>query len=324
MDKFECHAHSKVYHPKYFAGFLTPFIDKHTQTTVGFLHNLNPFSKRDTFDRLGRFLEYSDKSQRQVIDELVHNNPNKYICVKIMDLSYMGAGKVEKTILQQFYELLELKKEYPQLLLYPVIDPRNENLSSIYNTMVAHIKDIAGFGFYPNIGYTVTDWRLDKFFELLDSYGKSCIIHCTNTSPVYYKGKKLESLLRHLKSYYFYKDSNDTKELCGNFMHPYFTIERAIKHRNVNFNLAHFGGEDKYIRELVLNAIEFIDNIYADISSTFENDCSDLEKYIKNPKLNKKILPGRDWYMSVILKNNPRMKGIENKLQENAKKFLRL
>lgn len=322
--KYECHAHTKIYHPKYFLGKITPLIDKNNKGIVKTLHKIIPFCEKDAFDRYATFLEYSEMSEEEVLKRLIKQNPDTYICVKIMDLSCMGAGEVEKGILEQFGELLLLKKKYPQLILFPVIDPRNEDLETIYMVMKNHIDKIGGFGFYPNIGYTIMDERLDKFFSLLNIYKKACIIHTTDTTPVYYRGSDLEKLLDPLRKYFFFNKTSNKKLACGNFCHPHFVTERAKQYQNINFSIAHFGGVNKSMRFYTLKAIEQYENIYADVSYTFENDVEDLKQYLTIPKINRKILPGRDFYMNTLIKSNGQLARINNNLQENAKKWLRI
>jgi len=321
--EIDCHAHCKIYHPKYFAGKITPFIDNHNKAFVFALQKLNPFSDNDAFDRLGHFLEYSDFSENEVIEKLVKQNPKSRFCIKIIDLSCMGAGNVKVSLIKQLYTLLRLKKDYPQLILFPVIDPRNKEIDSIYHVMSAHINEIGGFGFYPNIGYTLEDERLDRFFELLNDNKKSCIIHCTDTTPVYYKGNDLQKLIYPLRKYYFFKDSKSKKELCGNFGHPSFIVQRAIKYKNINFSAAHFGGENKSWRSYLINVIENHSNIFVDTSFTFETDSTQLEEYILNPRINRKILPGRDWYMNITENCTSNIASINKKLQKNVENWLR-
>lgn len=324
FNDVEAHAHCKVYHPDKFAGVITPIINKNNVAFIKGLQKVNPFSDNDIFDRLATFLTYEYSTDRQVIEELVKQNPNKYICVKIMDLSCMGAGNVKVTLLEQLSTLLLLKIEYPQLILFPVIDPRNKDLDEIYKTMRKCIGKLGGFGFYPNIGYTLLDKRLDKFFGLLNDNKKACIIHTTDTTPVYYKGNDLRKLLQPLKKYFFYKEYRNNKKACGNFCHPHFVVERAKIYTDTNFVFAHFGGDNMTFRGYILKIIQSFENCYADDSSTFEENTVDLIKYRNDPKICKKILGGSDWYMNSLAKKSEQLTIINKEFAYNSLKCFRL
>lgn len=314
--KINCHVHPKIWHPNRFAGALTKIINKNTKKIVFILDKLNPFSDSDIMSRYAKFLEYEDYSERQILEKLPKDTVH---CVKIMDLSCMGAGNIEKTIYKQTLELIKLKKEF-DILLFVMVDPRRKDIDYLYKFIKLHLKNIAGLAFYPNIGYTVNDSRLDRFYELIK--GKAVMIHCTDSTPVYYQGNDLKELLKPIRNNFYFVESRKRKELCGNFAHPHFISLVAEKYRDVNFNVCHFGGTNQSWRNWVLMLIKQ-PNIYTDVSYTFEANQDKLNKYLKTA-LKEKILPGDDFYMNSIEKSNGKLKKLNETLSENAIKFLRL
>jgi hypothetical protein len=316
-----CHVHNKIEVPKYFAGKLTPLLQSNFMIKFYGLFD-NPFVDNDIIDRLQVFLKASKLTEKQHLDLMLrsHRLGGEFI-VNTVDLSCMGAGKVKKNFIKQVAEFLELVKDRDSIRVLLMVDPRVPYINELYNLYASRINEFAGIKIYPNIGYSITDTRLKRFFDV--SENKVVTVHCTDSTPVFYKGDDLQRLLEPIKHYHFYKDSKNRRELCANFAYPHLTMIVAQQYPKINFNLAHFGGNNKEWIRCIIKGANNLNNVYYDISSTYKTK-EDYQSLI----ITDKTLYGNDWDMSLLNKSED----IENclgivklrKLENNYKNFLKL
>ena len=231
----------------------------------------------------------------------------------------MGAGKVQKSIVEQTLQILSLN--FTNIRLFPVIDPRSEHANRMFDLMKSLPTRFAGFGIYPNIGYTADDYRLERFWKWANDNDKAVIIHCTDTTPVYYRGSDLDKLLEPIKNLFFYEHHKSKKLRCGNFCHPYFGIQMARKYTNVNVSFAHAGGSNNHFWQFINRATTSFKNVYFDTSSTVKNkkQFNDLYCQVNAPE---KMLCGYDWFMSTINIEQD-LTNIYMDFMPNIKNFLR-
>ena len=317
IQLYESHAHCKIWQPKYFAGKLTPLLM--SKGFVWLLDHAIPFFDKDILSRLAHFAKMFKKTESEVFYDMFAEYPDHIICVKIMDLSCMGAGSVQKDIYTQTTQILDLG--FKNIRLFPVIDPRSKQRDAMLKLMWDNPKSFAGFGIYPNIGYTADDYRLREFWEWAEANSKSVMIHTTDTSPVYYRGKDLETLLQPIKHYFFFNDVKCKKLRCGNFCHPYFGIEQAKKYTNVNVSFCHAGGSNKEFWSYINNSSKSFKNVYFDTSSTIKTK-EEFFALVDATKNTDKILVGYDWFMST-LELEDEMRSIFVPYMTNTANFLR-
>jgi hypothetical protein len=79
MNKYEAHAHCKIYQPKYFAGKLTPFLLSKPVSWI--LDYSIPFTDKDILSRLADFARFFDKTESQVFQEMFAEYPDTSIFV---------------------------------------------------------------------------------------------------------------------------------------------------------------------------------------------------------------------------------------------------
>jgi predicted TIM-barrel fold metal-dependent hydrolase len=281
---------------------------KHFKLTSWLLHKLIPFTDKDILDKYATFLESMGKDQYEILQAWQSNYPSGTIfCPLTVDLENMGRGKTQEPYLTQVKEVLEYSKESTSLYPFIMVDPRSSTLDEQYDLIEENIQHIGGLKLYPLVGYYAHDERLDRFYDLMEKHQKAVTLHCTPQNAVYYSGRDIDKLLDKTCPYY-YKGYNN-KEKAGNFAHPYHTVKVAEKYRNINFNLAHFGGEyhseedaHEHLqwRDYIIEAIRLNPNIYSDISFTYakRGEQLRLKDTIKmNPFISDKLLYGDDEYM---------------------------
>ena len=274
------------------------------------IRHLNPFTDNDVFDKYLAFIRTAKmKSQKEIFENCKKFYPEATRFVALaMDLKYMGAGKVPRQYEDQLEELAALESS-----VYKFIhaDPRRYDIEQL----VAHyvrVKGFKGVKLYPPIGYFPYDERLQSVYKFCDENKIPVISHSSPNGPVYFKGSRDE--LFYLGQW----DPNDpnikkksNKELCALFCQPDTFAWPMLKYPNVNFCIAHFGGDDwdAYMRgektgnwvQAIIDLITRYDNCWTDISFTMHDETRwPMFKILltDNNKLRSRVLFGSDYYVN--------------------------
>lgn len=280
------------------------------------LHNLNPFSKNDVFDKYLNFIETGKLgSQKKIFEQVAQFYPkDTKFCVLPMDMNYMNAGKVPRQYMQQLFELYNLSLENKNIIPFIHLDPRNKNCFENLNSCV-DFWNFKGIKIYCNLGYFPYDEKLLQCFDYIQGKNIPVIAHCSPLNPVHYRGRKEEILKMLEKSNVkFDYAGKNAKELCQYFGHPKqweYILERYPK---INFCLAHCGSElmwERYLNnpkdtdnwaKIIWDMSEKYPNLFFDISYTMHNEkyWSLLKVILSNTVIRQKVLFGDDYYMVLV------------------------
>lgn len=286
--------------PINFVPLLGRFITKNEKTlktAAKVLHYANPFTDKDVLDKFSTYIQTMGMSQREILLKAINaNKEGMMFNVLAMDLSCMCAGKVRMDYFDQLNELVELKKEFPQMLISVMVDPRSKHLDDLKWWMLYNSDSISGVKIYPLVGYTTNDERLYPFYEMCEKYDWTVTVHGSPKNAVYLRdGKEMRKTLP--KDFPYYEKKRTKKNKARNYAHPYWTVQAAEAFPNVNFNIAHFA---PYYRDYIISEIKEHNNIYTDISFTY-NEAKEVEQLVDILKANPEILPfvlyGTDYYM---------------------------
>lgn len=283
--------------------------------TIAFLLNLlNPFTTNDQLKRYKKFVEIGRyKEQKQIFEECSKFYPvNSKFMILSMDMVYMNAGRVPRPYVEQLRELADLKKAYPDFILpFVHLDPRRPGMMDILKTCIEE-WNFAGIKIYPSIGYFPYDPRLTPVYEYAEKNDLPVISHCSPFNPTHNKGwpGEIKALLTASKIP-LDLDTNNRKRLCSNFANPLNFKFVLNDFKKLRICLAHFGSEyywDQFIDHpedkgswfyIIKDLMEEYDRLYSDISFTLNQTkyFPLLKVLLADPKINRQILFGSDYYM---------------------------
>ena len=290
------------------------------RTDVGFaimkfaLHHLIP-GNNDLLDRYLKFIEAGKLgSQQKIFEECRKWYPTgtKFIILP-MDMTYMGAGKVNKDYSIQLKELSELNKIYPEAIPFIGLDPRRPELNDLFDKYVVN-GSFKGVKLYPSLGYFPYDKILYPYYKYCEENNIPILAHCSPANPVHNKSSKKE-IIKLLQNSLTPINTKGTKvELCSQFTHP-SNYEFVMKDfPNLKINCAHWGSQNQWDVfmnnpsdttnwfSVIKNMIIKYPNFYTDISFTMGE-----EKYFallkvmlqSNDSIKNKVLFGSDYYMNL-------------------------
>lgn len=292
---------------------------------------LNPFSKNDKFSRLAAMVEVGiERNQKEIFLNLLSqykNFENPKITALTIDMDYMGAGRAIDNFITQVKTVAEIKAQYPeQLIAFFGVDPRRPNVINLLKEFVFNYG-FSGIKLYPSLGFFPFDKRLFQVYEFAVEHDLPIMTH-VDVGGIYYRGGlKPEHLLpislnpiAPSRSYAQYGRSKNS--VFKNWFTDPANFEEVLQmpdFKNLKICFAHYGGGEmieglpkqtitktnwyQTIRRILFE----YPNTYTDISYTLHHSnqkiISKILDDIRNPILNKKILFGTDYYMTVRVKN---------------------
>ncbi len=333
MQIYNCHVHTFTidhvpdrFIPKPFGWLLQ---NKTARRLVGgVLRSLIPYSDRDIFDRYVNFMDVTyNSTQKAVFERVMGYYPfNTQFIVLPMDMAYMGAGNVEKSLHVQHRDLAELREtHYPNIIPFVAVDPRRDGLLETVRYWVEE-RSFRGLKLYPPLGFYPFDERLDPIYAYAEANNLPVMAHCARSGIYDYHpitddklthpltGAKLPLLKR--------------KDFCDVYADPDNYRPILEKFPNLRICLAHFGGSGewrKYLDEPWYPADQTADitieqpkkswlskikdmicvegyrNLYTDISYTLFTNSQDnfaiLKVLLEDTNLAHRVLFGSDYYM---------------------------
>jgi len=224
----------------------------------------------------------------------------------------------------QIKELLELKKNNPNVLLFLGVDPRREGIEELIKEYIVKNKYFHGIKIYAPNGYSPLDNRLLKRNGVYDICAKNSIpivAHCSfkgfatlsneiEANGYYYKNKqiqKIENTTLHFDIKVFEKKWVQNRAEVLNHPLLWREVFERYKHTNLKINLAHFGNSDENSnnstewQDEIFSILQDFDNAYSDLSC-FCND-ADIKNFKKtyfNDNVKHKFLYGSDYYLNQL------------------------
>lgn len=297
------------------------------------LHNLNPFTDKDSLDRYRAFVEQGlDATQQKIFDDLAkYYQPDTVFVILTMDMDRMEAGNPAKNYKQQLQELAVLKANphyKDRIIPFVCADPRRADVLDVVKDCIEN-KGFGGIKLYPPLGYYPFDDRLYGVYEYAVKYNLPIMTH-TNKHGVYYRGKLTDEHLKPAKLGKHFEKTNRNKNFAQNFSHPdnYLLVLKDFPTLKLCF--AHFGGSDEweayldngenekgkeswYYKIKTMLANPAYPNLFTDISYTIGSikNCKQvgtiqphllnlLRETLQDESLKGKILFGSDFYMANI------------------------
>lgn len=253
---------------------------------------LNAFSYLVPRDKLRYLSQYLDTLDNTDEERMEYNLQffDMVFCYCV-DLHYMGAGKCSRDYDDQIAAAVHLKKQNPgRVKIFMMLDPNRPNLMELVKKWHTHID---GWKLYPT-WYYVTDIRLRPIFN---AYPKPVVVHCTNTSPVYFQGSR-NALKRKLgENAYKYKTLKSKKWNCQFFSHPSYVYEMSIRYPNINWSCEHMGGTDKVLQDYILERLG--GNFYTGDAFTFTTD-EEIKQLVPIVEEHSNIMHGTDYFMTLV------------------------
>lgn len=259
----------------------------------------------DILEREARFLKTGGtETQAQIFQKIEAQYPDdtKFIILP-MDLKFAGLKEPAEKLKKQHEDLLDLAKAYKgRIFPFYAVDPRRENIVEDVRKNLGKDK-FRGIKIYPNLGYYPTDKKLMEIYAICEEGGFPVMTHCS-PDGVWKFGFTREDRIKYSRP--------------GNY------IEVLTTFKKLNLCLAHFGGQEEWVRRLekreeksdnepwVKTIYDMLDsgkypNLYTDISYTvfmpkIKGMYIDLIDYLKvllsNKRVASHVLFGSDFYMS--------------------------
>lgn len=255
-----------------------------------FLHHLIFWSNKDMFDRVAEIVEQSLLTSEQRLLKILESCD--VATTLVMDFYSMNAGTPECSFEQQLNRAIELKEKYKgRVLIFMMLDPNRPDILRLARN---YYERIDGWKYYAPLTGSINKHKV--IGVILNEMPLPIIMHTTNTTPIYNHKFK--------------------KKIANELAHPRYAVNLIEKHKNVNFNFAHLGGENW--QHEVVTLCKAYPNVYTDISYTFGKDYEQLE--LDTREIEHKRLWGTDSPL-INTDNFYKVKGT-SQMQRNNKTFL--
>jgi predicted TIM-barrel fold metal-dependent hydrolase len=209
-------------------------------------------SKRGTVERYAEIVETSYAvGQAGVFEKLQGSYPEgTRFTVLPMDMTFMNAGRVEKSIDDQHEELATLRDHFNDVVIpFAAVDPRHGEVIVAKTIWLLEEKRFRGIKLYPPTGYHPNDPVLWPLYGYAEEHGVPVLTHCSRPATVQYRGAPTAEMRRNPAGGEPFADSR--YELLTRFTDPDAYIPILEKHPKLRICLAHFGGAgdwDSYLK----------------------------------------------------------------------------
>jgi uncharacterized protein len=300
MQITNCHIHTFTadHVPTRYAGFFGKFLRfRPFRIVVLWIMRFVGHTPRSHLARYARILETSYIGGQEAIFKIVQGfypKGTRFVILP-MDMTYMNAGPLRKSIAEQHDCLERLQKRFPDglITLFAAVDPRHPNIVAT-TTELLERGGFRGIKLYPPLGYHPNDPVLADLYRYAADRAIPVLSHCSRRGVLYRKPTDKEAIIRLADPANFVPvlDAHPTLKLC----------------------LAHFGGDEeweKYRKESsrsgswpakIADMIRSgrYENLYTDISYTLfadEEYVHMLKALLADPRLRARVLFGSDFYV---------------------------
>lgn len=323
MQLTNCHIHTfTVEHvPDRFAGLLGQLLRiRRLRLAVLALLRAIGRAPRSRFARYAQILAVShNRSQEDVfkIARGFYPQGTRFVVLP-MDMEFMKAGRVEKSLVEQHDELRRLRDDYPELVVpFSAVDPRRPG---IVQTTIALLEEhsFCGIKLYPPLGYHPADPALSELYAYAAARDVPILAHCTRRG-VHYRGRPTASLLSDPETG-APLPAVEGDDPITRLADPDNYLPILRRHPKLKLCLAHFGGDEewrKYLNDPWLSGTttahtswlakiaamiksRAFENLYTDISYTVfadEEYVHMLKVLLSDRRLRQRVLFGSDFYV---------------------------
>jgi uncharacterized protein len=292
------------------------------------------WSNTDMLERYGKMLAVGSERRQQDIFEMLLDQYAQYQNPRIValpiDMDYMGAGEAVNDYITQINELRELKAVYPEkLIAFFSVDPRRPNVLGLLKDHV-ELYGFTGIKLYPALGFYPFDPRLLPIYEYAIQKNLPIMTHC-DIGGIFYRGLRTNQHLAPrsfngpARNYMAHRDLKPSK-FKNLFSDPANFVEVLNTNglQNLKLCLAHYGGREMVSSNIaaapptatnwyqtILAMITKFPHVYTDISYTLchtdQAVVTPIVNAIRSNATRTKILFGTDYYMTVRVKNEPKL-----------------
>lgn len=247
-----------------------------------------------------------------------------------------GKGLVQLTrgFLKQLKKIQKLKRNYPETVFpFFAVDPRRVGIAQLLEENLQN-GTFSGVKLYPPLGYFPTHPDLYPIYDLCLQYNVPVTAHCSpggfhtccstvKTQACDRNGNEETIDVIVAKGYDL---SACSEPKCLYFADPdnWVEILENEKYKNLRINLAHFGGEEQFLKYVdgkgekenwtakIIRLIKRFDNLYTDISYFTSVDVAPkIEKLLSDHRfLKDRLMFGTDF---VMILNDYKLTSEQNK-----------
>jgi predicted TIM-barrel fold metal-dependent hydrolase len=196
--------------------------------------------------KLARYAEIVETSyavgQAGVFDKLQGSYPEGTRFVVLpMDMTFLNAGRLEKSIDEQHDELADLRDHHPDVVIpFAAVDPRHGEAVVAKTIRLLEKKQFRGIKLYPPTGYHPNNPVLWPLYDYAEKHGVPVLTHCSRPASVQYRGTPTAEMLADPAGGDPFP--NDRFELLTRFTDPDAYLPILERHPQLRVCLAHFGG----------------------------------------------------------------------------------
>jgi predicted TIM-barrel fold metal-dependent hydrolase len=323
MQITNCHVHTFTaeHVPDRYAGFFGQFLRiRAFRLVVLWVMRFIGHTPRSHLARYARILETSYQRNQEAIFNIVQGfypHGTRFVILP-MDMTYMNAGTLRKSLAEQHRELEKLRDRYPDLVvLFAAVDPRHPDVVASTIDLLER-RGFRGIKLYPPLGYHPDYPALADLYRYAAERAIPVLSHCSRRG-VLYRGKPTAAMLPDPASGGASRKLS-AKERIIRLADPAKFVPVLDAHPKLKLCLAHFGGDEEWAkyrkessragnpepdRSWLATIADLIksgryENLYTDISYTlFADDAyvHMLKNLLADPRLRRRVLFGSDFYV---------------------------
>lgn len=254
-------------------------------------------ARHSEITRQAQILEVSfNQSQEAIFERVRRMYPagTRFVILP-MDMTFMGAGPLPKSIDEQHDELTWLCRAHPDLVIpFAAVDPRHTGIVEKTRYLLEH-KGFRGIKLYPPLGYNPDDPTLRPLYAFAAQHQIPVLTHCSRRGVKYRGGEFTDAQLDGLAD-------------------PDRYLPILDRHPELPLCLAHFGGDQEWTKYLtdqsssaswLAKILETLrsgryPNLWTDISYTvFAQDgfLDLLSDLLSEERVRERVLFGSDFYV---------------------------
>lgn len=272
----------------------------------------------DRWDKLAAFLETGNLDTQAEVFELLRGiyPPGSRFVALSVDMTYMEAGRIPQSFLNQLTELAALKRQHPEALLpFICVDPRRPGIGELVREFVEE-HGFQGIKLYPPLGYYPFDERLLDVYAYAELNRLPVLTHCSR-GGIFWRGRITPEMRRHPRTGERYPAREGNARFTERYSDPANYRYVLDRFPGLRLCLAHFGGTGEWSKSLRSGGAgrsEWLSYIRDELLiSRYPHTCADiaytlnrgkdrfhhlLRAMLDEERLRDRILFGSDFYVA--------------------------